>query len=51
MAVELGLPEDLGPAIAGLPSEDFGWVNAQGIEVAGGRTHLIAGGRAMTLWR
>jgi NAD(P)-dependent dehydrogenase (short-subunit alcohol dehydrogenase family) len=31
-----GLPEDVGPVIAGLLSDDFGWVNAQRIEVAGG---------------
>jgi len=31
-----GLPEDVGSVIAGLLSEDFGWVNAQRIEVAGG---------------
>jgi NAD(P)-dependent dehydrogenase (short-subunit alcohol dehydrogenase family) len=31
-----GLPEDVGPVIAALLSEDFGWVNAQRIEVAGG---------------
>ncbi len=31
-----GLPEDVGPVIAGLLSEDFGWLNAQRIEVAGG---------------
>ena len=31
-----GLPEDVGPVIAGLLSHDFGWVNAQRIEVAGG---------------
>jgi NAD(P)-dependent dehydrogenase (short-subunit alcohol dehydrogenase family) len=31
-----GLPEDVGPVIAGLLSVDFGWVNAQRIEVAGG---------------
>lgn len=32
----VGLPDDVGPVIAGLLSEDFGWVNAQRIEVAGG---------------
>ena len=32
----VGLPEDVGPVIAGLLSEEFGWVNAQRIEVAGG---------------
>ena len=31
-----GLPEDVGPVIAGLLSDDFGWVNAQRIEVPGG---------------
>jgi NAD(P)-dependent dehydrogenase (short-subunit alcohol dehydrogenase family) len=31
-----GLPEDVGPVIAGLLSDDFGWLNAQRIEVAGG---------------
>ncbi|MEI9994195.1 MAG: SDR family oxidoreductase [Rhizomicrobium sp.] len=31
-----GVPEDVGPVIAGLLSDDFGWVNAQRIEVAGG---------------
>ena len=31
-----GLPEDVGPVIASLLSEDFRWVNAQRIEVAGG---------------
>ena len=31
-----GLPEDVGPVIAALLSEDFRWVNAQRIEVAGG---------------
>jgi len=32
----VGGPEDVGPVIAGMLSEDFGWVNAQRIEVAGG---------------
>jgi NAD(P)-dependent dehydrogenase (short-subunit alcohol dehydrogenase family) len=32
----VGLPEDVGPVIASLLSDDFGWVNAQRIEVAGG---------------
>lgn len=32
----VGGPEDVGPVIAGLLSDDFGWVNAQRIEVAGG---------------
>ncbi|TAL52840.1 SDR family oxidoreductase [Pandoraea sp.] len=31
-----GVPEDVGPVIAALLSEEFGWVNAQRIEVAGG---------------
>jgi NAD(P)-dependent dehydrogenase (short-subunit alcohol dehydrogenase family) len=31
-----GLPGDVGPVIAGLLSDAFGWVNAQRIEVAGG---------------
>jgi NAD(P)-dependent dehydrogenase (short-subunit alcohol dehydrogenase family) len=31
-----GLPDDVGPDIASLLTEDFGWVNAQRIEVAGG---------------
>lgn len=31
-----GLPEDVAPVIAGLLSEDFAWVNAQRLEVAGG---------------
>jgi NAD(P)-dependent dehydrogenase (short-subunit alcohol dehydrogenase family) len=31
-----GLPEDVGPVIASLLSDDLGWVNAQRIEVAGG---------------
>lgn len=32
----VGAPEDVGPVIAALLSEDFGWVNAQRIEVSGG---------------
>jgi NAD(P)-dependent dehydrogenase (short-subunit alcohol dehydrogenase family) len=32
----VGLPEDVGPVIATLLSDDMGWVNAQRIEVAGG---------------
>jgi NAD(P)-dependent dehydrogenase (short-subunit alcohol dehydrogenase family) len=32
----VGRPDDVGPVIAGLLSDDFGWVNAQRIEVAGG---------------
>jgi NAD(P)-dependent dehydrogenase (short-subunit alcohol dehydrogenase family) len=31
-----GVPDDVGPVIAGLLSDEFGWVNAQRIEVAGG---------------
>jgi NAD(P)-dependent dehydrogenase (short-subunit alcohol dehydrogenase family) len=31
-----GMPGDVGPVIAALLSDDFGWVNAQRIEVAGG---------------
>jgi NAD(P)-dependent dehydrogenase (short-subunit alcohol dehydrogenase family) len=31
-----GLPDDVGPVIAGLLSDEFGWVNAQRIEVSGG---------------
>jgi NAD(P)-dependent dehydrogenase (short-subunit alcohol dehydrogenase family) len=31
-----GVAEDVGPIIAALLSDDFGWVNAQRIEVAGG---------------
>jgi len=31
-----GLPDDVGPVIAALLSDEFGWVNAQRIEVAGG---------------
>jgi NAD(P)-dependent dehydrogenase (short-subunit alcohol dehydrogenase family) len=31
-----GVPEDVGPVIAALLSDDLGWVNAQRIEVAGG---------------
>ena len=31
-----GLPEDIGPMIASLLSEDNRWVNAQRIEVSGG---------------
>lgn len=31
-----GLPEDVGPVIAGLLSDEFGWLNGQRIEVAGG---------------
>ena len=32
----VGGPEDVGPVIAGLLSDSFGWVNGQRIEVAGG---------------
>jgi NAD(P)-dependent dehydrogenase (short-subunit alcohol dehydrogenase family) len=32
----VGLPEDVGPVIAAVLSDDLGWVNAQRIEVAGG---------------
>ena len=32
----VGVPDDVGPVIAGLLSDEFGWVNAQRIEVAGG---------------
>jgi NAD(P)-dependent dehydrogenase (short-subunit alcohol dehydrogenase family) len=31
-----GVPEDVGPVIAALLSDDFGWINAQRAEVAGG---------------
>jgi NAD(P)-dependent dehydrogenase (short-subunit alcohol dehydrogenase family) len=31
-----GVPEDVGPVIAALLSDEFGWVNGQRIEVAGG---------------
>jgi NAD(P)-dependent dehydrogenase (short-subunit alcohol dehydrogenase family) len=31
-----GVPDDVGPVIAALLSDEFGWVNAQRIEVAGG---------------
>lgn len=33
-----GLPDDIGPMIASLLSEDNRWVNAQRIEVSGGQT-------------
>ena len=33
----VGLPEDVGPVIAGLLSDEFGWINAQRIEVSGGQ--------------
>lgn len=32
----VGLPEDVGPVIAALLSDDLGWINAQRIEVSGG---------------
>jgi NAD(P)-dependent dehydrogenase (short-subunit alcohol dehydrogenase family) len=32
----VGIPDDVGPVIASLLSDDFGWVNAQRIEVGGG---------------
>lgn len=32
----VGLPEEVGSVIAGLLSDEFGWVNAQRIEVTGG---------------
>jgi NAD(P)-dependent dehydrogenase (short-subunit alcohol dehydrogenase family) len=32
----VGMAEDVGPVIASLLSDEFGWVNAQRIEVAGG---------------
>lgn len=35
----VGTPEDVGPVIAALLSDDLGWINAQRIEVAGG-THI-----------
>ena len=31
-----GLPDDIGPAVAALLSEDNRWINAQRIEVSGG---------------
>jgi NAD(P)-dependent dehydrogenase (short-subunit alcohol dehydrogenase family) len=31
-----GLPDDIGPAVAALLSEDNHWINAQRIEVSGG---------------
>jgi NAD(P)-dependent dehydrogenase (short-subunit alcohol dehydrogenase family) len=34
----VGLPEDIGGAIAALLSEDNKWVNAQRIEVSGGQS-------------
>ncbi|MFH7127790.1 hypothetical protein ACHWUR_23755 [Klebsiella pneumoniae] len=35
-----GLPEDIGPMIASLLSDDHRWVNAQRIEVSGWNAHL-----------
>lgn len=32
----VGQPDDFGPVIAALLSDDFGWVNAQRIEISGG---------------
>jgi len=32
----VGAPEDVGPVIAGLLSDEFGWINAERIEVSGG---------------
>jgi NAD(P)-dependent dehydrogenase (short-subunit alcohol dehydrogenase family) len=32
----VGQPDDIGPMIASLPSEDNRWVNAQRIEASGG---------------
>ena len=34
----VGLPDDIGPMIASLLSDDNGWVNAQRIEVSGGQS-------------
>jgi NAD(P)-dependent dehydrogenase (short-subunit alcohol dehydrogenase family) len=31
-----GVPDDIGPAIASLLSEDSRWINAQRIEISGG---------------
>jgi NAD(P)-dependent dehydrogenase (short-subunit alcohol dehydrogenase family) len=31
-----GLPDDIGPAVAALLSEDNRWINAQRVEVSGG---------------
>jgi NAD(P)-dependent dehydrogenase (short-subunit alcohol dehydrogenase family) len=33
----VGLPDDIGPMIASLLSEDNRWINAQRIEVSGGQ--------------
>lgn len=32
----VGLPDDIGDAIAALLSDELGWMNAQRIEVSGG---------------
>src|SRR4029077_10218960 len=40
-------PDDIGPMIASLLSEENRWVNAQRIEVSGGMSHLIASGRIL----
>lgn len=34
----VGQPDDVGPMVASLLSDDMGWVNAQRIEVSGGRS-------------
>jgi NAD(P)-dependent dehydrogenase (short-subunit alcohol dehydrogenase family) len=31
-----GRPDDIGPMVAALPSEDNRWINGQRIEVSGG---------------
>ena len=31
-----GLPDDIGPAVAALLTEDNRWINAQRIEISGG---------------
>ena len=33
----VGLPDDIGPVIAALLSDDFGWVTAQRVEASGGQ--------------
>lgn len=35
----VGQPEDIGPIVAGLLCDDFGWINGQRIEAAGGTHH------------
>ncbi|PKL33732.1 MAG: short-chain dehydrogenase, partial [Spirochaetae bacterium HGW-Spirochaetae-10] len=35
----IGRPDDMAKVIAGLVSDDFGWVTAQDIEVSGG--HIL----------